>query len=65
MGVPREFVWDAAGLDPAKVREQLDAEKDDLDPYPPSGTGPGRVSITPGNRRKGESATDITTRSKP
>lgn len=67
MGVPRELVWDAAGLNPSEVREQIEAEADGNDPYPDPGaikpaTGSPRVSITPGNRRKGESATDITTR---
>jgi len=63
MGVPRDMVWDAAGLDPAAVRKQREAEADDLDPYP--GDDPGsdparpRVSITPGNGRQGDSSTSI------
>lgn len=69
LGVPYEMVWATAGLDPAKVTEQRMAEDENNDPYPrpdliaPGAGGGQRVSITPGNRRKGESATDITTRS--
>jgi len=67
MGVPREMVWDTAGLDPAEVMEQIDAEANSRDPYPNPGeinppTGTPRVSVTPGNARKGESATTISTR---
>lgn len=69
LGVPHETTWRAAGLNPAEVREQLEAEQADADPYPEptnigrAGGGGQRVSITPGNGRQGESATDITTRS--
>jgi hypothetical protein len=64
MGVPRELVWKSAGLDPAEVKEQIEAERNSDDPYPdPTGFNPSaktpRVSITPGNRPKGESATSI------
>jgi hypothetical protein len=63
MGVPREIVWKSAGLNPAEVRAQREAELDEDDPYPdPFGPNPQpgpRVSITPGNRPKGESATSI------
>ena len=68
LGVGREIAWKAAGLDPSEVREQLEAESREDDPYPdplnigrPAGTP--RVSVTPGNAPKGESATSITTRS--
>jgi len=65
LGVPHDMVWEAAGLDPAAVRRQRDAEQDDLDPFPDNDPGrpaPGtrpRVSITPGNERKGDSGTSI------
>lgn len=71
MGVPRSLVFEAAGLDPARVRAVAAWEASQDDPYPdpnaiaPSrGAPPGtpRVSVTPGNRRKGESGTDISLR---
>lgn len=64
LGVPRETIWDTAGLDPAQVLEQLAAERNSNDPYPDPhepGAAP-RVSVTPGNAPKGESATSVTTR---
>ncbi|MBA1148321.1 hypothetical protein H0Z60_14790 [Ectothiorhodospiraceae bacterium WFHF3C12] len=73
LGVPYEMLWDTAGLDPAEVRAQREAEDRDRDPYPsdpeeeddvPGNRRRPRVSVTPGNGRKGESATDITTRSR-
>lgn len=64
LGTARETAWKAAGLDPAEVLEQLRAEAESDDPYPdPLAIGrPGtpRVSVTPGNAPKGESATSIT-----
>ncbi len=65
LGVPPRMVWGSAGLDPAEVAAQREAAKNDNDPYPgedddfnpPPGTP--RVSITPGNSPKGESATSI------
>jgi hypothetical protein len=62
LGIPKEMVWDAAGLDPAKVRAQREVEAKETDPYPddePGRTGDPRVSITPGNERKGDSGTSI------
>ncbi len=64
LGLPQETVWRTANQDPAKVLEQRKAEQkhkdvygvddeDDLDKPRP------RVSVTPGNARKGESATSI------
>lgn len=66
LSLPKETVWRAAGQDPAKVLEQKRAEEkhkdvygddddddEDLDKSKP------RVSVTPGNARKGESATSI------
>ncbi len=65
IGAPKETVFEAAGLDPAAVKDQLEAES--TDPYPSilpeeSANRP-RVSVTPGNARKGDSATTISTRS--
>lgn len=65
LGVPNDMTWEAAGLDPAAVRRQREAEEDDRDPFPDNDPGrpaPGtrpRVSITPGNDRKGDSGTTI------
>ena len=65
LGVPKDMIWDAAGLDPAAVRRQREAEADENDPFPdndPGGSGRPRspsVKITPGNERKGDSGTTI------
>jgi len=70
MAASRQTVWETAGLNPSRELEQRSAEAKSTAPYPdPEGdqTGgnpsPGtpRVSITPGNRPKGESATSIST----
>ncbi|HKJ94331.1 MAG TPA: hypothetical protein VKA32_01725 [Gammaproteobacteria bacterium] len=68
VGASQRTVWETAGLDPDR---ELALRKDQLksdDPYPgldeeAAGGAGQRVSITPGNRRKGESSTDITQRS--
>lgn len=67
LGIPPEMVWETAGVDPVEVRDALDAQHARNDPYPlpgaiPAVAGPGgrpSVSITPGNARKGESATSV------
>lgn len=65
LGVPPEMCWDAAGLDPAAVNAAVAAQQQSVNPYPdphaitPAANQP-RVSITPGNAPKGESATSIT-----
>jgi hypothetical protein len=68
IGVDRGTAWDAAGLDPSVIRERLKEEAKNTDPYPDPGAyqdppNRPRVSVTPGNAPKGESATSITTRS--
>lgn len=66
LGASRQTVWRTAGLDPARELDALADERDSLDPYPdepPEDPGGPRVSVTPGNARKGESATTISTRS--
>lgn len=63
MGASRETTFRTAGMDPAKEKQQLTAEAKDLNPYPDPDklTGPRKgVKITPGNARKGESATAVT-----
>ncbi|MGE0358665.1 MAG: hypothetical protein AB7P08_17315 [Burkholderiales bacterium] len=71
LGLPMGLVWEELGLDPQYVLERLIAEKKSKDPYPGGEEGddvqegierPGKISVTPGNARKGESATDITLR---
>lgn len=77
LGLPRQVVWDAAGVDVAAAEAAEKQEKKQTDPYPDGGGGGGpgpdslpppsatrgapRVSITPGNAPKGESATSVTT----
>lgn len=70
LGTPTTTVWETAGLDPEEQLERREAERKSGDPYPdPSGIGEESggggtdVSVTPGNRRKGESATDVSVRS--
>lgn len=71
--VPAELCWQTAGLDPADVLKHIENTDARLNPYPmgappigapgakkPNGAGGApRVSITPGNARKGESGTSI------
>jgi len=60
IGIPNEMVWETAGLNPSDVLAQRQAEANSNDPYPEeSAHGPQRVSITPGNQPKGESATSV------
>ena len=56
----QETVLRTAGLEPDKEKAQLEQEAKNRDPYPdPSALEGPRVSVTPGNQRKGESATHI------
>lgn len=63
LGFPDGMVWEELGYDASYVRQRRDWEAKNFDPYPePDKIGvPGgaRVSITPGNGRKGESGTSI------
>lgn len=68
-GASMETILRTANLDPQQERERREQEAADLDPYPepnniagggdPTQPTSGKVSITPGNARKGESATSI------
>lgn len=71
-GASRRTVWETMGLDPQTELKNRQEELDSDEPYPlldddgtsgqdPSGGG-ARVSITPGNQRRGESGTAIATR---
>lgn len=66
LGVPPTMVWEAAGLDAAEVKKRKEQDALDVDPYPdPDNIGTpttGQVKVTPGNQRKGDSATTIATR---
>ncbi len=67
LGLPQGMVWEELGFDAATVRKRLEWERDNYDPYPqgdeePPAKGGTRVSITPGNRRKGETGTAISNR---
>jgi hypothetical protein len=62
LGLPWEMIWADMGMDPVYVKQLLQQQADSSDPYPavPSAGGAGaKVSVTPGNARKGESATSI------
>ncbi|MBU2979016.1 portal protein [Alteromonas sp. C1M14] len=69
MGVPDSHVWETAGLEPENVMDRIKAQKNSKDPYPSEQddddgtvTNDGtkqRVTITPGNQSKGESATHV------
>ena len=67
LGVPAPKCWEVAGLDPAEIEDAVEKERLKGDPYPnpeaitPTTPAP-KVSITPGNAPKGESATTISTR---
>lgn len=61
LGLPQGMVYEELGYDPSYVEERRAWEAQNYDPYPDPGKigAPGRVSITPGNAPKGESATSI------
>jgi len=67
LGMPQDLIWRRLGNDPANVRAMLFQQAKRKDPYPDeanslrpqAGTKAPRVSITPGNAPKGESATSI------
>jgi len=66
LGAPNDEIWRMLGKDPDQIRDQLEEQNKRHDPYPqPEAMNPKpgqRVSITPGNAPKGESATAITNR---
>lgn len=69
LGLPPPMVWEEMGYDPVAVLAAVDAWSDRADPYPGGGTVPvpglpgsppaPTVKVTPGNGRKGESATAV------
>jgi hypothetical protein len=66
LGASQQTVMEIIGVDANQELKRKEAEKDNWNPYPdPNNINPKRpdVSVTPGNQRKGESATTISTRS--
>lgn len=62
MQLPMQTVWEAAGLNPQDELAKVEQQNRNRDPYPdPHAIGASRVSVTPGNARKGESATSVAT----
>jgi hypothetical protein len=71
LGLPPPLVWEEMGLDASRILKAVDEWGKRADPYsgmpPPAagmpgaapGAAPGKQSITPGNGRKGDSATSI------
>lgn len=66
LGLPDDMVYADMGLDPDYVREKKKEQAERHDPYPtaagavgPDGKPAAKVSITPGNAPRGESATSI------
>ena len=73
LGYPQSMIYEYLGDDPAYVEERRKSDEENYDPYPdpnapatPDAGVPGtvqrraaKVSITPGNGRKGESGTSI------
>lgn len=68
LGASRETTFETAGLNATDEDKAIKRERAEVDPYPPlDGAAPAapagtpKVSVTPGNGRKGESATSIST----
>lgn len=61
LGIPPDMTFEEMGYDPADVAKRRDAWDKTHDPYPQGAGGdtPPDVKITPGNGRKGDSATSI------
>jgi hypothetical protein len=72
LGFPPPVVWQEMGYDPAQILKAVEEWGKRADPFPmvppgpptngvPGMPAPARVSVTPGNARKGESGTSIST----
>ncbi|MEN6082838.1 hypothetical protein [Chromobacterium piscinae] len=59
LGLPHSMVWEEVGYNPATVEARRDSDAKHYDPYPEPAAAAPTVKVTPGNGRKGESATDI------
>ncbi|WP_155837603.1 hypothetical protein [Herminiimonas sp. CN] len=66
LGMPKNLIWQELGYDPAYINEMLEHQANTVNPYPDDEVTPEpkapQVKITPGNGRKGQSATSITHR---
>jgi hypothetical protein len=72
LGMPINLIWQELGYDPAYINEMLEHQAKTVDPYPEelpelpelpaTAPAPGRVKITPGNGRKGDSGVSIRNR---
>lgn len=69
LGIPKDMIYEEMGFNADAVRQRLETEIKRGDPYPagpggiaPAGAQPGKVSITPNNAPKGESATSISSK---
>lgn len=66
LGMPGNLIWQELGYDPDYINEMKKHQANTVDPYPDDDVEPDpvtpNVKITPGNGRKGESATSIRNR---
>lgn len=68
LGLPENMIWQELGYDPAYISAMKQHQANQVDPYPddeeelPQPPVAARVSITPGNGRKGDSGTSIRSR---
>jgi hypothetical protein len=66
LGMPKTLIWQELGYDPAYINEMLEHQANSMNPYPDEDVEPNpdvpKVSITPNNARKNESATYIRNR---
>lgn len=58
LGLPPSMVWEELGYNAAAVEARRQSDAKHYDPYPEPNAPPA-VKVTPGNGRKGDSATDI------
>lgn len=63
LGLPSSMVFEEMGFNAQRVRERIEEDQRNGDPYPGGtdlpGSTMGAVKVTPGNARKGESMTSI------
>ena len=59
LGASKTTALKTAGLNPESEKQNLINEAKDLDAYPGNDAGTPKVSVTPSNARKGESATTV------
>lgn len=58
LGLPKSMVWEEIGYNAADVEARRQSDAKHYDPYPEPNTPP-TVKVTPGNGRKGDSATSV------